>query len=156
MSFWQIRHACHPREFFKQYSSWKGARHSTLILYCCDHLMIFWGRESIGLMIWKMKTNRIIKIVQSPSNVWMGCSMKENWPKVWWRFPTIHNTSVLKYQNLKNLAQGAQLGALWSPCGVGGRLRREGMYSIHIADSHVEQQKLTQHCKAIILQLKIN
>ena len=30
------------------------------------------------------------------------------------------------------------------------------MYSIHIADSHAERQKLTQHCKAIILQLKTN
>ena len=37
-----------------------------------------------------------------------------------------------------------------------GRLKREGIYLylqlIHIA----VQQKLTQHCKAIILQLKIN
>ena len=38
--------------------------------------------------------------------------------------------------------------------GVGGRLQREGIY-VYIELIHfVVQQKLTQHCKAIILQLK--
>ena len=57
--------------------------------------------------------------------------------------------------------QGAQPGALWQPRGVGwgevgGRFKREGIYVylwlIHIAI----WQKPTQHCKAIIFQLKIN
>jgi len=39
---------------------------------------------------------------------------------------------------------------------VGGRLTREGIY-IHLWLIHVaEQQKPTQHCKSIILQLKIS
>ena len=38
--------------------------------------------------------------------------------------------------------------------GVGGRPEREGMY-VHLQLIHfVVQQKLTQHCKAVILQLK--
>ena len=37
---------------------------------------------------------------------------------------------------------------------VGGRLEGEGTY-VYIQLIHVvEQQKLTQHCKAVILQLK--
>ena len=37
---------------------------------------------------------------------------------------------------------------------VGGRLKREGIY-VYIELIHItEQQKLTQYCKAIILQLK--
>ena len=56
-------------------------------------------------------------------------------------------------------AQGAQLP--WVLCddragglGVGGRPEREGMY-VHLQLIHfVVQQKLTQHCKAVILQLK--
>ena len=44
----------------------------------------------------------------------------------------------------------------WTGVGVGRRFKREEIYVylwlIHI----VVQQKLTQHCKAIILQLKIN
>ena len=40
--------------------------------------------------------------------------------------------------------------------GVGGRPEREGMY-VHLQLIHfVVQQKLTQHCKAVILQLKKN
>ena len=39
---------------------------------------------------------------------------------------------------------------------IGGRLKREGIY-VSIQLIHVVvQQKLTQYCKAIILQLKIN
>ena len=34
------------------------------------------------------------------------------------------------------------------------RLRRERNICIHMADSHVAQQKLTEHCKAVILQKK--
>ena len=56
-----------------------------------------------------------------------------------------------------SIAQGAQLGALWWPSGVGwgiGREVHEGRdICLHVADIHfVVQQKLTQHCKAIILQ----
>ena len=37
---------------------------------------------------------------------------------------------------------------------VGGRTKREGIY-VYIEQSHlIVQQKLTQHCKAIILQFK--
>ena len=39
---------------------------------------------------------------------------------------------------------------------VGGRFKREETY-VHLGLIHVDvQQKPTQHCKAIILQLKIN
>ena len=38
---------------------------------------------------------------------------------------------------------------------MGRRLKREGIY-VYLALIHVEQQKPTQHCKAIILQLEIN
>ena len=42
----------------------------------------------------------------------------------------------------------------WMVGGVGGRLQREGIY-VYIELIHfVVQQKLTQHCKAIILQFK--
>ena len=42
----------------------------------------------------------------------------------------------------------------WMVGGVGGRLQREGIY-VYIELIHfVVQQKLTQHCKAITLQLK--
>ena len=42
----------------------------------------------------------------------------------------------------------------WMVSGVGGRLQREGIY-VYIELIHfVVQQELTQHCKAIILQLK--
>ena len=56
-----------------------------------------------------------------------------------------------------SIAQGAQVGALWWPEGwVGGRLNREWihlyLWLIHV----VVQQKLMQHCKEIILQIKIN
>ena len=50
-----------------------------------------------------------------------------------------------------------QLGALWWPSWVGwgwmgGRAKREGLY-VYIELIHfIVQQKLTQHCKAIILQ----
>ena len=38
--------------------------------------------------------------------------------------------------------------------GVGGRSKREGIY-VYIQVIHfIAQQKLTQHCKAIILRLK--
>ena len=48
------------------------------------------------------------------------------------------------------IAQGAQLGALRLPEGVGsGREIQDG--AIHIADSVVVQQKLI-HCKAVIFQ----
>ena len=60
------------------------------------------------------------------------------------------------------LTQGTQPSALWQPRGVGwgggvkGRLRRDGTYVYLCLIHGVIQQKLTQHCKAIILQLKIN
>ena len=42
----------------------------------------------------------------------------------------------------------------WMVGGVGGRLQREGIY-VYIELIHfVVQQKLTQHCKAIILEFK--
>ena len=56
--------------------------------------------------------------------------------------------------------QGAQLHALWWPRRAGWvvserEVRREGIY-VYLQLSHVVvQQKSTQHCKAIILQLKI-
>ena len=34
---------------------------------------------------------------------------------------------------------------------VGGRFKREGIY-VYLWLSHVIQQKLTQHCKAFVLQ----
>jgi len=44
----------------------------------------------------------------------------------------------------------------WDGEWVGGEFKREGIYAyiwlIHVA----VQQKLTQHCKAMILQLKVN
>ena len=53
--------------------------------------------------------------------------------------------------------QGAQLGAddlEGREGGMGERLKREGTY-VYIQLIHVvEQQKLTQHCKAVILRLK--
>ena len=55
-------------------------------------------------------------------------------------------------------AQGAQLGALWSPwwagLGVGGRPKREGIY-VYMQLAHFTlQRKLTQHCKATTPQFK--
>ena len=58
------------------------------------------------------------------------------------------------------MTQGAQPSALWQPrgvkCGGGGRFKREEtcvyLWLIHVAI----WQKPIQHCKAIILQLKIN
>ena len=42
----------------------------------------------------------------------------------------------------------------WDGGVMGGRCKREGLY-VHIYLTHfVAQQKLTHHCKAIILQLK--
>ena len=49
-------------------------------------------------------------------------------------------------------AQGAQFEALWWSRRVGVRLKREGMYVYTCLSHTVVQQKLTQHCKAIILQ----
>ena len=53
------------------------------------------------------------------------------------------------------MAQGAQLSAeMAQGRGWGGRLKREGTY-VYIQQIYVVvRQKLTQHCKAIILQLK--
>ena len=53
------------------------------------------------------------------------------------------------------VAQGAQLSAeMAQGRGWGGRLKREGTY-VYIQQIYVVvRQKLTQHCKAIILQLK--
>ena len=56
------------------------------------------------------------------------------------------------------IAQGAQPGALWWLQGwswgvVGGRLKREEI-CLYLWMSNIVQQKLTQHCKAIILQFK--
>ena len=53
------------------------------------------------------------------------------------------------------MARGAQLSAeMAQGRGWGGRLKREGTY-VYIQQIYVVvQQKLTQHCKAIILQLK--
>ena len=44
----------------------------------------------------------------------------------------------------------------WDGVGGGREVQEGGDICIHIAGSHVVQQKLTQHCKAVILQLKIN
>ena len=41
----------------------------------------------------------------------------------------------------------------WDGSGVGGRLKRERIY-VYLQLIHVVQQKLTQHCKAIIPQFK--
>ena len=44
----------------------------------------------------------------------------------------------------------------WDRGGMGRRSKREGIY-VYVQLIHaVVQQKLTQHCKALILQLKIN
>ena len=55
-------------------------------------------------------------------------------------------------------AQEAQLSALWWPRWVGsgmeGRSQREGIYVYIQLSRFIVQQKLTQHCKAITLQLK--
>ena len=57
------------------------------------------------------------------------------------------------------VTQGAQLGAVWGPRGAGrqwagGRLKREEIY-VHIQLIHVlVKQKLTPHCKAIMLQYR--
>ena len=40
----------------------------------------------------------------------------------------------------------------WDGGGVQGRLKREGMYVYAWLIRFIVQQKLTQHCKAIILQ----
>ena len=58
-------------------------------------------------------------------------------------------------ENLRCTAPGAQLGTLWWPKEVGGRrFKREGI-NIYIKLTHfIVQQKLTQYCKAIILELK--
>ena len=54
------------------------------------------------------------------------------------------------------IAQGAQLGALWWPGGVGlegrGRSRREGIYVYKRVIHFTVQEKLAEHCKAIIFQ----
>ena len=43
----------------------------------------------------------------------------------------------------------------WDAWEVGGRFKREGLY-VHLWLTHADVwQKPTQHCKAIILQLKI-
>ena len=40
---------------------------------------------------------------------------------------------------------------------MGGRLKRKRLYIYtHVADSHAVQKTLTQLCKVIILQLKLN
>lgn len=53
-------------------------------------------------------------------------------------------------------AQEAQFGSLWWPrrvrWGEWKEVRQGGDISVHIADSLCIQQKLTQHCKAIILK----
>ena len=44
----------------------------------------------------------------------------------------------------------------WGGVGVGGKLKREGTY-VYLWLIHVDEwQKPTQHCKAIIHQLKVN
>ena len=61
--------------------------------------------------------------------------------------------------NSYRITQGALLGVLWWPPGVGGgkwgRFKREGIYVYTWLIRIVVQQKLIQCCKAIILQLKI-
>ena len=70
-------------------------------------------------------------------------------------FPCINNW--LPRMHIKNITQGAQLDGIegWDGGRVGGRLAEEDA-CIHIAVSHFVQQKQTQHCKAITLQLIIN
>ena len=55
------------------------------------------------------------------------------------------------------MTQGVQPDTLWwhweVGCGVGRRLKREGLY-IHLGLIHVIWQKPTQHCTAMIPQLK--
>ena len=54
------------------------------------------------------------------------------------------------------MIQGVKLGAWWLSRGVGGRFKREGTY-VCLWLIHVDVwQKLTQFCKTVILQLKIN
>ena len=60
------------------------------------------------------------------------------------------------------MEQGAQSSALWQPRGVGmgwgagGRFKREGTY-VYLWLTPVDVwQETMQHCKAMILQLKIN
>ena len=58
-----------------------------------------------------------------------------------------------------SLTQGAQLSALWLPSRLewGEEKAQEGCgICIFIADSYGCTKESTQHCKAIILQLKIN
>ena len=43
----------------------------------------------------------------------------------------------------------------WDGVSMGGRLKREGIY-VYLQVIHVVQEKLTQHCKEIILHLKNN
>ena len=53
------------------------------------------------------------------------------------------------------ISHGAQLGALWRSRGVGEGLKRETTY-VYLQLVYVAvRQKPTQHCKAIIHQLKI-
>ena len=42
----------------------------------------------------------------------------------------------------------------WGGGGMGGRVEREGIYVYILLIHVIVQQKLIQHCKAIILQLK--
>ena len=44
----------------------------------------------------------------------------------------------------------------WGGGRMGGRVKREGIYVYILLIHVIVQQKLIQHCKAIILQLKIN
>ena len=59
------------------------------------------------------------------------------------------------FKSISCIAQGAQLGALWWPrLGWDGdrRFRRDGIYVYIWLIHFIVQQKLIQHCKAIILQ----
>ena len=62
---------------------------------------------------------------------------------------------VNKLAGSSSTAEGTQLGTLWWPGGVGGRSKREETHVYTRLIHDVVQQKLTQHYKAIILQLKI-
>ena len=59
------------------------------------------------------------------------------------------------------MTQEVQTGAPWQPKGagweeIGGRFEREGIYVYFWLLHIVVQQKPIQHCKAMIVSLKIN
>ena len=108
-----------------------------------------------------LQPTRLLCPWDSPGkNTGVGCHalLQGIFPTQWSNWGLLHCRQILyqlSHQRSPNQPYFNKLGALWWPRGMGGRLKREGIY-IYLQLIHVIWQKPIQHCKAIILQLKIN